>query len=180
MNNDFATEIRDYLSLREILEDLELRIARCTSTKDEYRTELGAYLRRFEDRYKDEAWFKNLSLDKLKEDSKTVKDDKKKKDKKKGQPSTSSSWVPYMGLMISSTDQGEMEVFFEAIEYLELKLNRLTEAKKAVDELTKVGLGEDVKYRVYLKDGVPERLVLRPKDESVSRFAFNMVLSTVP
>ena len=92
---------------------------------------------------------------------------------------TSSCWIPYKGLTLSSTEQGEMELLFEAIEALERKVNRLIEAKKAVEELMNVGLSENLRYRVYIRDGVPEKMVLRPREKGAERFMLNMVFSTI-
>lgn len=176
MAKSLVIEIRDFFSLREIAADLEERIAQYSLMKEEYSRELGSYLRKTEETYGEESWFKNLSLDKLKGGG---KEEKKggKKGKKKGK-ATSSSWIAYKGLRLSSTDQGEMEMLFEVIEELGRKVDRFLEAKEAVDELMKVGLGENLKYRVYIKEGVPQKIVLRPR-EGVEKFSLNMVFSTI-
>ncbi len=178
MPKNLVIEVRDFLSLREIVEDLEERIAQYNLMKEEYSRELGSYLRRTEEKYKDEEWFKKLSLDKLKGGAREKKEKKKGK-RKKGKASTSSCWIPYKGLKISSTDQGEMELLFEAIEELERKIELLKGAKEGVEELVKVGLGDDLRYRVYIKEGVPEKIVVRPRGET-SRFQLSMVFSTAP
>lgn len=172
-----VVEIRDFFSLREIVGDLEERIAQYSLMKEEYSRELGSYLRRTEEKYGDKDWFKNLSLDKLKGGGKEEKKGRRKGKRKKGK-AASSSWVSYKGLSLSSTDQGEMEMLFEAIEELGRKVDRLVEAKRAVEELMKVGLGENLKYRIYITEGVPQKIVLRPT-EGAERFAINMVFSTI-
>lgn len=177
MPKNLVIEVRDYLSLREIVEDLEERIAQYNLMKEEYSRELGSYLRRTEEKYRDEEWFKKLSVDKLKGSGKEKKERKGKR--KKGKAATSSCWIPYRGLKISSTEQGEMELLFEVIEEVERKVEGLKVAKEGVEELMKVGLGENLRYRVYIKEGVPEKIVVRPRGE-ISRFQLSMVFSTAP
>lgn len=167
MAKSLVVEIRDFLSLREIAEDLEERIAQYSLMKEEYSRELGSCLRNMGEEYRDEELFKSLSLDK-------TKGGRKKEGK------AASCWVTYKGLSLSSTDEGEMELLFEAIEELGKKVDGLVEAKKAVEGLMKVGLSENLRYRVYIRDGVPQKIVLRPGEEGAERFALNMVFSTIP
>ena len=170
MAKNLVIEIRDFFSLREIIGDLDERIAQYTSMGEEYSRELGSYLRRSEETYGKEDWFESLSMNNLKDEKKSMKN--------RGKPS-SSCWIPYKGLTLSSTEQGEMELLFEAIEALERKVDKLIEAKKAVEELVNVGLSENLRYRVYIRDGVPEKMVLRPREKGAERFTLNMVFSTI-
>lgn len=178
MVKNLVIEIRDFFSLREIVEDLEERIAQYSLVKEEYSRELGSYLRKTEEKYGDEDWFKRLSLHKLNGSGKEGKKEDKRREKRKKGRTASSSWVPYKGLSLSSTDQGEMELLFEATEELGKKIDKLIEVKKVVEELMKVGVGENLKYRIYIRGGVPQKIVLRPK-EGEERFTLNMVFSTI-
>jgi len=173
MAKNLVIEIRDFFSLREIIGDLDERIAQYTSMKEEYSRELGSYLRRSEERYGKEDWFEKLSMNNLKGEK-----DQKKSMKNRGKAS-SSCWISYKGLTLSSTEQGEMEILFEAIEALEKKVDKLIETKKAVEELVNVGLSENLRYRIYIRDGVPEKMVLRPREKGAERFTLNMVFSKI-
>jgi len=170
MAKNLVIEIRDFFSLREIIGDLDERIAQYTSMGEEYSRELGSYLRRSEERYGKEDWFESLSMNNLKDEKKSMKNRGK---------ASSSCWISYKGLTLSSTEQGEMEMLFEAIEALEKKVDKLIEAKKAVEELMNVGLSENLMYRVYIRDGVPEKMVLRPREKGAERFTLNMVFSKI-
>ena len=166
-----VTEIITVRSLQELNIQIEAEIDSYLSQKEEYSEGLGNFLREAEEKYGDEDWFKQLSLDKLGGGGKSrqKKDKKKKKGKKE-----SDDWVPFQGLELSSSIQGEAEVMFEAIAKITKRLEELTDAKESLNELRKVGLGNDVRYICYLEEGVVRRIVIKPLDDSATRkFTFN-------
>jgi hypothetical protein len=179
MVKSLVVEILDFFSLREVKEDLEERIAQFCLMKEEYSEELGAYLRSAEEKYGKETWFKNIFLKKLKGYEREAKKRRKKENKKKKDKTASSCWISYKGLNISSSDQGEFEMLFEAIEELGKKVDKLIKTKTVVEELMKVGIGENLKYRVYIKEGVPQKIILKPREKDAERFTLNMVFSTI-
>ncbi len=177
MTSRLVTEIITVRSLQELYSQIEAEIDSYLSQKEEYSESLGNVLREAEEKYGDEDWFKQLSLDKLggAGKSKQKKDKKKKKGKKE-----SDDWVPFQGLELSSSAQGEAELMFEAIAKITERLKELTDAKESLDELRKVGLGNDVRYICYLENGVVRKVVIKHIDESVAgKFTFNREFTTI-
>lgn len=167
-----GTEIRTFYSLRELHETLEEEINQYKALLDEYSQWLGLFLRDSEAAFKDQEWFKNLSML-----QKTLKAGAKpqKKEKKPGKKGASSpDWIPYREIMLCATEQGQAEIVFEAIETINDKIAQLEKIDTTVNELEKSGLGKDITFVVFMRDGVPEKLVLRHKEgkELAERFKF--------
>jgi prefoldin subunit 5 len=150
--------------LKELSENLEEEINSYKAVVEEYRQRLGSLLREMEAVHGNEEWFKKLSA--LQKSSKKEKG----KGKKPGLP----DWITFKDIMLSKDVQGEAQMLFEAIEEINDKLVRLTKIKETIEDLRKLGLGEDVLYVAYMRDEVPERIVLRKRGgrETVKKFEF--------
>jgi len=165
-------------SLQELATLVEDEISRYLFRKEEHSERLGNFLRESEEKHGGEDWFKRLSLgEKLpKGKAKAKKKEKggkkkKKKGKKGGVPE---EWVPFQSMLLSSSVQGEAELMFDAIEAITAKVEELEEAKASIEELRSVGLGDDVRYLVLLRDGVPKKIVIKPTGaEAVQKFKFS-------
>lgn len=162
MTGRLVTEIMTFSTLQDLAELIGAEISLYTSRKEEYSERLGSFLRDAEEEYGDEDWFKQVSLDKL---------GKGKGKKKKGVPE---HWIPFKGMLLSPSVQGEAEIMFETIEAIEEKLEMLEEAKESVEDLRSVGLGNEVEYVCLVKDGVVSKILIKPTDaEAREKFAFN-------
>jgi len=169
-----GTEVRSFYSLSELRETLEEEINQYKAIVEEYSQWLGLFLRDSEAAYGDKEWFKNLSAM-----QKTIKAKKKpqKTEKKQGKTKkqeTAAEWIPYHDITLCTSEQGQVEMVFEAIEEINDKIDKLEKTKNALGELEKSGLGKDVTYIAFIRDGVPEKLVLRHKrgEELAERFKF--------
>jgi hypothetical protein len=161
LNERLVTEIVTIRSLQELQTRLESDSESYLSQKEEISEHLGNFLREAEEEHGDEDWFKQLDLEKL---------GSKKNDKKKKR----SDWIQFQGLELSSSLQGEAEMMFEAISKLSEKLEALSNGIESLEELRKVGLGNDIRYICYLEDGVLVKIVIKPMDaDTLTRFTFN-------
>ena len=168
MNGRLVTEIVTIRSLQELQTRLEVESESYLSQKEEISESLGTFLREAEEEHGDEDWFKHLDLEKL---------GSKKKDKKR----KGSDWVQFQGLELSSSIQGEAEVMFEAISRISEKLEALSRGIESLEELRKVGLGNDVTYICYLEDCVLRKIVIKPLDvDAFARFTFNREFTVTP
>ena len=81
--------------------------------------------------------------------------------------------------MLSTEEYGEAQILFDAIEDLKNRVNQLEKIKEDIEDLKRLGLGEDIIYIVYLREGVPEKIVLHKKDgeEFGKKFEFMATLS---
>jgi len=179
MPGKLVAEIITLRSLQTLKQQIEADISTYSFQKEDYSERLGNFLRDAEEKYGDEDWFKEFSLEKISGD-KSKKDDSKKKSKKKKKrkKGDSDSWVPFKSLEISSSVQGEAEIMFETLQAITEKLEALEESKESIDELRNVGLGNEVVYICFVKDGVISKIVLKSVDtDDVSKFTFNMGFS---
>ena len=161
MNGRLVTEIVTIRSLQELQACLEAENESYLSQKEEISERLGNFLRETVEEHGDEDWFKQLDLEKLG----SKKSDKKKK---------GSDWVQFQGVELSSSLQGEAEVMFEAISKISEKLEALSRGIESLEELRKVGLGNDIRYICYLEEGVLRKIVVNPvDDDALVRFTFN-------
>ncbi|MDH7563260.1 MAG: hypothetical protein QHH24_00030 [Candidatus Bathyarchaeota archaeon] len=161
------TEIRTFYSLKELRETTEAEITQNKMLLEDYSQWLGSLLRKPESS-KDMEWTKKAAeLQKLfKTGGKTAKKENKK-------ANTPTEWVQFRDIMLCADNIGEAEILFEAIEELKSKIDKLEKARNSVADLEKHGLGKDLLYIVYMHDGVPERIYLKPKNVDVaSKFEF--------
>jgi hypothetical protein len=165
--NGVVTEIRYFYSLKELSENLEEEISFCKTASEEYGQRLGSLLREKETTHGDEDWFKEVSgLQKTSKEGKS-----KGKGKKKG---AKSGWIQFKDIMISKEEYGEAQILFEAIEDLKSKITQLEKVKKEIEDLKRLGLGENIVYITYLREGIPEKIVLNKKkgEEFGKKFEF--------
>ncbi len=161
MKGRLVTEIVTIRSLQELQTRLESENESYLSQKEEISERLGNFLRETEEEHGDEDWFKQLDLEKLG----SKKSDKKKK---------GSDWIQFQGLELSSSLQGEAEVMFEAISKISEKLEALSKGIESLEELRKIGLGNDIRYICYIEEGVLRKIVIKPLDDNaLTTFTFN-------
>ncbi|MGD2066077.1 MAG: hypothetical protein PVI43_02765 [Candidatus Bathyarchaeota archaeon] len=162
-----VTEIRNFYSLRDLSEELEEQISFYKYLSDEYGQRLGSLLREKAETDGDKEWFKELSgFQNASGDSKS-----KGKGKKKGKKA---GWVQFKDLMLSTEDYGEAQILFDAIEEIRDKVVQLEKILGNIEDLKRLGLGENIVYIAYLNEGVPEKIVLNkePGDEFGKKFEF--------
>jgi len=165
---NLVTEIRNFYSLKELDESIEEEISSYKTVVEEYSQRLGSFLRRLETTHGEQEWVKKMSaLQKSFE-----KEGRKVKGKKLG---LSSNWVAFKDIMLCIDERGEAEMLFEAIEEMNKKITRLAKIRDAIDDLKKLGLGNDVLYIAYVRDEVPEKIVLRKKGEGESAEKFEFI-----
>ena len=165
MAGNLAGEIVSIRSLQKLLQQIEGDLERYKHQQEEYSERLGNFLREAEERYGDEKWFKELSLENI----------GKEKKKKKGK---ADSWVIFKSLELSSSVQGEAEIMFETLQTLTKKISELEDAKESVEELRNVGLGDEVVYNCLIRNGVITKVVLKSVDaEEMMKFTYNVGFS---
>lgn len=173
--NGFSTEIRTFYSLKELRESIEKEVNRLRTMLEDYSLWLGTLLRSPESAKRQE-WAKKAA-----ELQKVLKAGSRKNTGKKGgkKNETSTDWVQFKELMLSADDFGEAEMLFEAVEGLRNKIDRLEKAKNSISELERYGLGSETLYVTFMHDGVPEKVVFKPKEdlEATEKFQFEADLA---
>jgi hypothetical protein len=172
----YSTEIRTFYSLKEIRESIEDAIEQYTSVLEDYSQWLGTLLRNPESS-KNQEWMKKTA-----ELQKVMKTGSKKTSKKEEKSTDSSTeWTQFKDIMLSADLLGEAETLFEAIEELKSKIDKLQKAKNSLIDLERYGLGKELLYITYIHDGVPERIVFKPKKgaEGAEKFIYTADFSIV-
>jgi hypothetical protein len=167
-----GTEIRTFTSLKETNEYLVDQAGQYRSLFEDYSQWLGSLLRTAEAEHKNEEWYqKSAAMQKnLKGTAAKKTPEPKAANKKgggKGKAAESSCWIQSGNVLLSSTEQGQVEILFEAIEKINAKIQELEKFKATVQQLERVGLGKTVNYLVYLEDDIPKKIVLRAKGNQV-------------
>ncbi|MGF3522962.1 MAG: hypothetical protein ACQXXJ_07685, partial [Candidatus Bathyarchaeia archaeon] len=94
----------------------------------------------------------------------------------------SSGWVQSGNVLLCSTEQGQVEIMFEAIEKINEKIQELEKFKVSVQQLERLGLGKTVSYVVYIEEDIPKKIVLRAKSNSaddVFKFATELSVPAI-
>lgn len=159
---DTVTEIRSFHSLKELREKVNEAATQYKALVEDYSQWLGSLLR--DSLSNNSEWMKNMPS--MKGKAKIEKKAKKEKGKKL---ENSKDWLPFREVMLCASEVGEAEILFEAIEEINRKIDRLEKVKTSLEDIEKAGLGKDIQYMVFIRDGVPERIVLRHKKDA--RFA---------
>jgi hypothetical protein len=183
-----GTEIRTFYSLRDFYDYLVDQIQEYKTLYEDYSQWLGSLLRAWEDGHKNEEWFqKSVGLQKnMRGAAKNMAEEKssKKNGGGKGKKGESSCWVQSGEALLCSTDQGEAEVLFEAIGEISRKIQSLEKFKGSLQQLERLGVGKGLNYITYIKDDIPERIVLRSKDKSEAaenlKFAADFTVQGLP
>jgi hypothetical protein len=162
-----VTEIRTFFSIKEIREQVESEINQSKILLEDYSQWLGTLLRNPESS-KDQEWAKKTA-----ELQKIFRSGGKKIPKKEDKKDTSTEWVQFKDLTLSAENVGEAEMLFEAVEELKNKNDKLEKAKNSLTDLERYGLGKDLLYITYVHNGVPEKIVFKPKNEIMPSNKFN-------
>ncbi len=143
---------------------MEEDIEQYKSVADEYSQWLGSFLRNLEATEGDKEWLKKMEGLQKAKPKRRVKPSKIKGKEKKIQ-SSAGNWIQFKEISLSASEPGEAEILFEAIEEINSKTEQLEKIKECVAELEKSRLGKDIIYITYIRDGVPEKIVLRHKKD---------------
>lgn len=158
---NFTTEIRSFNSIKEITEVLDEELEQYKSMADEYSQWLGSLMRDSEGLKENEEQLKELkALQKGKQREKAKKG--KSKSRKK---SRSNDWVQFKDIVLSASELSEAEILFEAVEAITEKIDRIEKVKSSVEQLENSRLGNELIYIIYVCDGIPEKIVLRHRQD---------------
>ena len=161
-----GTELRTFTTLKETNEYMVDQTSQYKTLFEDYSQWLGSLLRTAEAEHKNDDWYqKSAALQKNLKGPLKKSPENKAAGKKggKGKNTASSCWVQSGNVMLSSTEQGQVEILFEAIEKISEKLTELEKFKATIQQLERIGLGKNVNYIVYLEDDIPKKIVIRSK-----------------
>jgi hypothetical protein len=178
-----GTEIRTFTTLKELGDYLVDNLDQYKMLYEDYSQWLGTLLRTCEETQKNEEWYKNsAALQKNLAGAKKSAGNAGKK-KGKGKKNASSAWIQSGDIMLSSTEQGQAEVLFEAIEKIGEKIQDMDKFKDTVKQLERIGLGKKTDYIVYIEDDIPRKIVVRVKsgtpEEEAFKFATELTVSAL-
>ncbi len=176
-----GTEIRTFASLKDLTEYLFDEVSQYKGLFEDYSQWLGSLLRSCEEEHKNDDWFqKSAALQKSLKAPTKKGSDSKGGDKKGGSKGNfeSPSWVQAGNVLLCTTDQGQVEIMFEAIEKINEKIQELEKFKVAVQQLERLGLGKTVSYVVYIEEDIPKKIVIKAKTNATDdTFKFATELS---
>ncbi len=168
-----GTEIRTFTAIKEITDYLTDQSSQYRALYEDYSEWLGTLLRSCEDTSKNEDWHqKSSAAQKTARSPPKKTTETKSSDKKGGKKNESSIWIPTGTILLSSTEQGQAEILFEAIEKIGIKLQEIDRFKMSVQQLERIGLGKNVNYILYIEDDVPKKIVTRAKNSMNTEEAF--------
>jgi hypothetical protein len=162
--------------MKEMAEYIADQLGQHQALFEDYSQWLGSLLRSCEDAHKNEDWYqKSAAMQKQKNarsPQKKAPANKNAGKKTKGKKGESAVWVESGDILLSSTDQGQAEILFEAIEKIGSKMQDLEKFKASVQQLERMGLGKNVEFIVYIEDDIPKKVVLHTKGDLAEGGAF--------
>lgn len=171
-----TTEIRTFYSLKEIRETIESQTNLYKMLLEDYSQWLGSLLRNPESMKDQDKAKKIADLQKVLKTG--GRKNAKREDKNVVAPT---EWIQFKDLMVCADYVGEAEVLFEVIEELKIKIEKLEKAKNSIIDLERYGMGKDLLFITYIRDGIPEKIVFKPKKgiSALEKFAFEADFSVV-
>jgi len=144
----------------------KIRTAQKSGEKDEEFNELKAKLQGKDDDPK----------------SKKKKTDSKKQKKPKSKKQKSTKWFELDGVQIFTEMglKGELELYFEAIEFLKEHLENLQKIKKTVDGIIDKGLKDDMGCIVYHELNMPYQIAFQKSNVQRKKFSFKSTIEAIP
>jgi hypothetical protein len=173
-----GTEIRTFSTLKEMNDYLIDQINQYRALYEDYSQWLGSLLRGCEENCKNEEWYqKSASLQKnLRGASKKMPETRNgKKGGGSGKNSEPSCWVSSGEILLCTTEQGQAEILFEAIEEIGSKIQGLEKFKSGTQQLERIGFGKNVNYITLIKDDVPCKIVIRSMSNVQGSEAFSFI-----
>jgi hypothetical protein len=172
-----GTEIRQFTSIKDIVDFISNQILQNKSLFEDYSQWLGTLLRDFESDHKNDEWYqKTAAIQKnLKSQSKQPPEkssNNKKAKTKGGKGEVDSCWVYSGELQISFVDEAQTQILFEAIEKIKAKIQEFEKFKLAIQQLSRLGLGTSVTYLIYLEEDSPKKIVLKPRGNAKGNESF--------
>jgi hypothetical protein len=107
-----------------------------------------------------------------KEEKKQDKGDKKADQKSKAGPG---GWIKMGSMLLNRANSGPAttEVMYQIHEELKSKLARTTEALKSFEQNASTLIPQNASFQLYVRNGVPERIIVEAEVEAVKSAAFN-------
>jgi len=139
------------------------------SLYEDYSQWLGSLLRDSDDPGKLTALKKEMQTSAKKNPTKSVQ----KKPQNRSNKEQGSHWIEAGGTLLCSTEQGEAEILFEAIEEINRKTQSLEKFKSTLQQIERIGPGKSVNYITYIKDDIPGKIVIKSKITGQSDERFN-------
>lgn len=106
-----------------------------------------------------------------KQDKKEAKSDKSSDAKGR---LTSKGWLKLGSMLFNTSDPrtGTTEVIFQIHEEMKQKLARVAESLKSFEEASGSIIPDGAVYLLYLRNGIPERLIVDSQEKKTSTFSF--------
>jgi hypothetical protein len=138
---------------------------------EDYSQWLGSLLRDSEDTGKSAVLQKNMHSSAKK--NADAGQSSKKKAEGKSKKTQNSGWIQVGDVLLCSSEQGEAEILFEAIEEINKKTQSLEKFRATIQQIERIGPGKNVNYIIYIKDDVPEKIVVRNKSNGQENESFS-------
>jgi hypothetical protein len=172
-----GTEIRQFTSIKEIVDFTTNQILQNKSLFEDYSQWLGTLLRDFEKDHKDDEWYKKTAAIQKTLKSQSKQPQASPKDKKPkgkgGKGETESTWVYSGDLQISFSDEAQTQMLFEAIEKIKVKIQEYEKFRLSIQQLSRLGLGTSVTYLIYIEDDAPKKIALKSRGSIKGDESFN-------
>lgn len=184
--HSISSQILVFESINEMIKFMDDNIQLHRSKLLKYEDEIGQMLRQSGNDTVDEKLaserFDNLIYEKQTSTENTKKNNKKEKEKKIKSSVTknSTNWRVYSDIQIFTDipNKGVTEIYFEAVNELKVVLEKLGKIKETLSQITTIELNS-MFYMVYVKNGIPEKLVLLPQQKQKNnKFMFKTVFES--
>jgi hypothetical protein len=171
-------QILTFKAALDLMHFVERRIELHKSKLEHYEEELGLMLRQQEQGKVNTDLAREMKEKMTAAEKKPEQNKGKMKERKERRPKQKAkggkNWTSYRDIQLFSgnVNEGKTEIYFQAINELKMHIEQLARIKQAFSQLAGAGVS-NVYYVVYVKDGVPLKLLLIPQEsQGVTKFEF--------
>jgi len=172
--------IKKYQSIKDLHTEIGFQIKSIKKQIDEYSKLIGDKMRSNEDEINNDT-----QLIELKEAMEGKDEDPKNKDKKKKKMprknrKNNGKWFDLNGVCIYNGIgvQGELELYFKAIDDMKLKLQNLNTVKESLQSIIQKGVKSDLSCITLANPNLPYEVAFITTNLNRKRFSFNSIIKT--
>ena len=183
-----VSPVSRYHSKEDMREAIALQIKELEKQIDEYSKLIGEKIRIAQESGEQDEEFNELKAklqgtdDDPKNKTNKNKTNKNKTKKKKSKKQKSTKWFELDGVQIFNEMglKGELELYFEAVEFLNERLENLQKIKKTVDGIIDKGLKDDMSCIVYHELNMPYQIAFQKSNVQRKKFSFKSTIEAIP
>ena len=177
-------QVSHFRTVDELQNSIDGNIESLNKKIDEYSKLIGEKIRSEEENNKDEFTDLKEKLDMSeskdkKSNSKDKKSNSKDKKQKKSKKGEQKDWIEFQGIHLYNGvgTRGEIELYFKSLEDMKLKVEKLENTKKTIEQLAATGIKKELGCIGFEQENGPYELAFVSSKSKRAKFAYKTIMT---